>query len=288
MIVTINGKKVDITLENEKTMGDFLGSMEIWLEKSGYSLSGIRVDDRDFGADELPSLFDRDISTVDRVDIRASNWSALLRQALEETRVQLQEYTAAPFQRRQSIVERFKEGAAARLLEDRDRRLYQRLLSFFSGDGDRNDSPLASVEEQLREIDESEGELALLTGSLEALAQRLEDFPLDTQTGKDKRAHETIELFSSTLEKLLRLIPLLRLRGVDLELLTLGDSQFKAFMEELDLALRELLAAYEAKDTVLVGDLTEYELAPRLRTLYTALSGKGPTPVKEEPCSQVQ
>jgi hypothetical protein len=116
----------------------------------------------------------------------------------------------------------------------------------------------------------------------------LEDFPLDTQTGKDKRAHETIELFSSTLEKLLRLIPLLRLRGVDLELLTLGDSQFKAFMEELDLALRELLAAYEAKDTVLVGDLTEYELAPRLRTLYTALSGKGPTPVKEEPCSQVQ
>lgn len=106
---------------------------------------------------------------------------------------------------------------------------------------------------------------------------------MDTQTGKDSRAHETIELFSSTLEKLVRLIPLLRLRGVDVELFTLGDSQFKAFMEELDLALRELLAAYEAKDTVLVGDLTEYELAPRLRTLHAALAGKQVAPVKEEP-----
>lgn len=283
MIVTINEKKVDITLENEKTMGEFLVSMETWLEKSGYSLSGIRVDDRDFGSDELPPLFNRDISTVDRLDIRASNWSELVHQALEETGFQLREYTVAPFQERQSIGDRWKEGAAARLLGDRDRRLHQRILSFFSGDGDRNDRLLESVEEQLREIDESEGELARLTGSLEALAQRLEDFPLDTQTGKDSRAHETIELFSSTLEKLVRLIPLLRLRGVDVELFTLGDSQFKAFMEELDLALRELLAAYEAKDTVLVGDLTEYELAPRLRTLHAALAGKQVAPVKEEP-----
>lgn len=157
MIVTINEKKVDITLENEKTMGEFLVSMETWLEKSGYSLSGIRVDDRDFGSDELPPLFNRDISTVDRLDIRASNWSELVHQALEETGFQLREYTVAPFQERQSIGDRWKEGAAARLLGDRDRRLHQRILSFFSGDGDRNDRLLESVEEQLREIDESEG-----------------------------------------------------------------------------------------------------------------------------------
>ncbi len=288
MIVTINEKKVDVTLENEKTMGEFLGAMETWLEKSGYSLSGIRVDNRDFEAEELPLLFDREISTVDRLDIRASNWSELLRQALDETAVQLREYTAAPFQKRPTIGEGWKSGPAARLLEDRDRRLYQRLVSFFSGEGDKTDLLIGSLEEQIREIDESEGELARLTDSLEELAQRLEDFPLDTQTGKDSRAHETIERFSSTLEKLLRLIPLLRLRGVDVELFTLGDSQFKAFMEELDLALRELLAAYEAKDTVLVGDLTEYELAPRLRTLHTALVSKRPEAVKEEPCSQVQ
>jgi hypothetical protein len=43
-------------------------------------------------------------------------------------------------------------------------------------------------------------------------------------------------------------------------------------MEEFGAALKELLAAYEVRDAVLVGDLAEYELAPRLRGLYAAIN----------------
>jgi hypothetical protein len=32
-----------------------------------------------------------------------------------------------------------------------------------------------------------------------------------------------------------------------------------------------MLAAYKQRDTVLVGDLAEYEMAPRLRGLYAAI-----------------
>ena len=47
------------------------------------------------------------------------------------------------------------------------------------------------------------------------------------------------------------------------------------YIMEFSAALRELLAAYEQHDTVLVGDLAEYEMAPRLRGLHAALLGAG-------------
>ena len=43
------------------------------------------------------------------------------------------------------------------------------------------------------------------------------------------------------------------------------------YLTEFGAALKELLAAYEQRDAVLVGDLAEYELAPRLRDLYAAM-----------------
>jgi hypothetical protein len=42
-------------------------------------------------------------------------------------------------------------------------------------------------------------------------------------------------------------------------------------MEEFNAALSELSAAYENRDTVLVGDISEYELAPRLSKFFSAL-----------------
>ena len=44
------------------------------------------------------------------------------------------------------------------------------------------------------------------------------------------------------------------------------------YMGEFNSALKELLQAYEQNDSVLIGDLAEYELAPRLRSLYAALN----------------
>jgi hypothetical protein len=36
---------------------------------------------------------------------------------------------------------------------------------------------------------------------------------------------------------------------------------------------RELVQAYENNDTVLIGDLSEYEMAPRLQEIYNAITG---------------
>ncbi|MDR1057937.1 MAG: hypothetical protein LBL43_00160, partial [Treponema sp.] len=49
----------------------------------------------------------------------------------------------------------------------------------------------------------------------------------------------------------------------------------REFVEDFGAALGELTAAYEGYDAVLLGDLAEYELAPRLVKLYGALKPDG-------------
>jgi hypothetical protein len=98
----------------------------------------------------------------------------------------------------------------------------------------------------------------------------MEDLPLDIQSGRDSRAAETMQLFSRMGEKLLRLLFILKTGG-SLEAFTVDGRSEKDFMEDFGAALKELAAAYENKDSVLVGDLSEYELAPRLLRFYSAL-----------------
>jgi hypothetical protein len=127
------------------------------------------------------------------------------------------------------------------------------------------------VTERLQELEAPGEELNRTEGLVSAVARRLEDLPLDIQTGKDGRAAETMQLFSRTAEKLFRLLFILKTSGLLLETLVIDGRNVKDFMTEFDSALKELNAAYENRDAVLIGDLSEYELAPRLITFFTAL-----------------
>jgi hypothetical protein len=99
----------------------------------------------------------------------------------------------------------------------------------------------------------------------------MEELPLDLQTGRDEQAAETIRLFSGMSEKFFRILAIHKSDGLSMDTLEIDGNAAKAFMEEFNNALRELSAAYENNDTVLVGDITEYELAPRLVKFYSAL-----------------
>jgi len=50
-----------------------------------------------------------------------------------------------------------------------------------------------------------------------------------------------------------------------------SNEDLEAFYEELNGVLSELLEAFDAKDSVLIGDLMEYEIAPRLERLRKLL-----------------
>jgi hypothetical protein len=52
---------------------------------------------------------------------------------------------------------------------------------------------------------------------------------------------------------------------------SLGDRSLGEFYTEMNGHLSELLEAFAAQDSVLIGDLMEYEVAPRLEQLGAAL-----------------
>jgi hypothetical protein len=99
----------------------------------------------------------------------------------------------------------------------------------------------------------------------------MEELPLDMQTGKDQRAAETVQLFSQMGEKLFRIFFIQKSEGLSLDALTIDDLPARGFIKEFNAILEELSSAYKNHDTILVGDIAEYELAPRLVKLYTAL-----------------
>jgi len=100
----------------------------------------------------------------------------------------------------------------------------------------------------------------------------LEDIPLDIQTGKDNKAVTTIQRFSYVTDKLFRLVRLLTLQDDTLHKQIVDMLPLDDFIDEYKKTLKELVEAYEVQDAILVGDLSEYELAPRLLKLYTALT----------------
>jgi hypothetical protein len=113
---------------------------------------------------------------------------------------------------------------------------------------------------------------AEMAAGVEDTSARLCDVALDYQTGKDAHAGETIVLFTEQIQDLLTL-----LRAAPAELLAPDIPNVDAYHAEWNKLLNDLVEAFAGGDTVTVGDLAEYEIAPKFTELFNALSRIGGT-----------
>ncbi len=98
------------------------------------------------------------------------------------------------------------------------------------------------------------------------------------QTGKEQEAIRNITLLIEIINKVIRIMPgfFITLRIADEPMV--NDEKLSLFFENFNKNLNELIAAFENKDTVLLGDLIEYEVLPKLEALFASLktySNKG-------------
>ncbi|MDR2374861.1 MAG: hypothetical protein LBD96_00310 [Treponema sp.] len=271
MNITIDGKLADITLEQEKTIGDVLSALENWLRGSGYRLSGIRVNGETVGEATLDHFFNRDISTVQTLDLQTSSWAEHAIQSIVSLYGMLERLEKSAYTEREALRAEWTALPGARFLRAELPELGAMAEQSFAGEGAAPGELRSILEERLRELENPRGELAASESLIEALAGRLEELPLDIQTGKDRRAAETMSLFSTIAEKLVRLFNLLKIEGLFPENITIEGVPVVDYIGKFDSILKDLIRAYEERDTVLVGDLAEYELAPRLLQFYTAI-----------------
>jgi hypothetical protein len=273
MEISINGEKGGITLEQEKTAGEVLSGLENWLRNSGHRLSGIKINGELVKAASLGDVFDRDLADIENMDILTNSWAELAVDALTALIQDLCDFEESDFQDRSRFAAEWIESPSSRFLSEEIPEIHAWASFAFSGQGYSPSELKLIVEERLRELEDPRAELERIEKPVEDLEKRLEDLPLDFQTGKDRQATETIQIFSAAAEKIMRIYAILRVEGYDLVSRRVEDKTLPEYLEEFNAVLRELLAAYEAKDAVLAGDIAEYELAPRLTRLFAGLKG---------------
>jgi hypothetical protein len=281
MTITINGQPADIVLEDEKNVGDVLSGLDHWLAGSGHRLSGLEIDGEPADSLSLERFFNRELDRIRTLDIKTSSLPELTAEALLYTWEDGGEYENAGAGEKQAVAARWRNSPAALFLAAHVPEIYEWAEKTFSGEGAAPGELRGLIDERLRELGDPAGELNNTEPLIEATASRLEELPLDIQTGKDGRAAETIRIFSHVSEKVFRLLHILKTRGLDTSALKVDDVSAAEYIEDFGAALRELTGAYETKDAVLVGDLAEYELAPRFRKLYALIKNSAAPPVWE-------
>jgi hypothetical protein len=269
MDILINNKTADITLDTEKTLGDVLSGLDLWLSPSGNRINSIKINGEDVPVDALAGLFDRDIGKIKKLELIINSWRELAAEALGRLLEICIFFEKVPFDERKQIADDFEGSSAARFLSSDIPEILACARSAFSGEGLPAADLAALLEERLREVINTGKEIENSENLVKTVAQRMEELPLDMQTGKDRRAAETIQIFSGIGEKLFRIFFIYKSEGRD-EIKFDGLCE-RNFIDEFNAALRDLSDAYRNQDTVLAGDIAEYELAPRLMILFAAL-----------------
>jgi hypothetical protein len=271
MVISINGKQADIVLENEKTVGDLLLGIENWIQGTGNRLSGLVIDKTKINAEQLSEAMGNELHNINTIDISISAWEELAIEALAELKETCNYYNNASFEEYTEIKKHWEESAAAAFLSMEINDLHGLAGLCFAGEGISAGSLLFVADERIRELEYPAKELETIEEPVSEIVRRMEELPLDVQTGKDRKAAETIQLFTQMGEKLFRLLRVLKLQKSGFESITIDGSGIKEFLNDFNTALGELSTAYKIQDMVLIGAFAEYEMAPRLLKLYAAV-----------------
>jgi len=269
MIIKINGKPLDYTLSNEKTLIEIVAGLEQWLSNSGHRLSEISVDGQDVDASMVEEIFKKDIKTVKCIEVRTNSISELTTACIINLKRDIDKYEKLNFDEKVKFFENWQESAQAQYISEEMPELYAYFTDTFSKGNIPVQTLRAITEEAQREVIEPVKELENLEPILNEICNKLTDLPLNIQTGKDLLAAKTIEIFSSITEKILRIFNQLNIQGYLLQIekakkIAHDFGDFKNI-------LMELLEAYEKHDTIIIGDLAEYEASPKLKELYFAI-----------------
>jgi hypothetical protein len=296
--ILVNSEKLDFTLESEKSLGEVIAAVEVWLRQSNLVIASIQLALRSGG--EAVDLVNSDIeeswSSTPVEDIERLSITARLLEELQFSNIQtvttylnmlksavekgdrpglddllpVQEETfkslniifasnMKPVSFQETVdLESLLAGAAAQTIMEWPEEVRAKALSTLD----------FLIEILSKLLDELSQPLAVLTTSIEELENtwaELKEASVLLQTGQEQRAMLTIVSFADLSQKILRIISRLeKSSDISIKGMQIGGDSAGGFFADFNRILRELLEAFDTKDTVLIGDLLEYEVAPRL------------------------
>lgn len=296
MLLYINDENVDFSLEQEKTLAEVILSLEGWLAKQKLLISTIRVNDEAYDKKKLEKSAALPIDKISELRLTACDFMEYERFELSR----LAEYFTAL----QQAARTANQTALPALLDQLAERITALTILFPAANGGPTtetqaeidklftgttagmialwDAPtktkaakfcenlLEHISQRLKEYEHldksSENLLHETINKLRETVLQLGEVSILLQTGKDSQAMQTIITFSEMTQLFLK-IAAGYFTGRQGAAVTADGASFENYSTALNTHLKELIEAFQKKDFILIGDLCEYEIAPKITVL---------------------
>ena len=293
MRITVNGAPLAIDVKDSANLGELLSGADDLLDRAGSVIVSLKVDGEEVDAEGYARFAEMPSSSVSIVEIRAEDAAAIRIRALE-TLLELlaickrsaedtaAEDTAAVWPGLRTGARDMKDAFAGLFAAD-ELSFVQLFSDILDRAGDKpdkaarvelsaqSDRSQEVFEERLAELRRPAEEMRAAATLFDARSGELADLPVLLQTGKEDQAMKAVLYFVEIFNKVIRIIPELRRSGIDTASIFVGGSAMPDFYGEFNGVLRQLTDAFEHKDAVLIGDLAEYEVLPRMRSFFGAM-----------------
>ncbi|HUW39551.1 MAG TPA: hypothetical protein VMV90_00970 [Rectinemataceae bacterium] len=289
MDIIVNGETLAVESGPAGKLGEALAQADDLLEKAGSVIVSLRIDGAAVDADSYGSFAERPATDFVRVDIAAEPASAIRIRTLETLHEVLKLSLQGARDEDPTDWRTLRTAAAdigeafAGLFSADELSFVQAFAELLARTGD-DPGPAERIEitvqgerlrqifgERLAELREPLHEMRKAAAFFESQAPELEELPVLLQTGKDDRAMKAVTYFIEVFNKVIRIVPELGRAGVAVDGIRIEGRSLEDFYVAFNAILRQLTEAFEHKDAVLIGDLAEYEILPRMRSFFAAM-----------------
>jgi len=293
MRVLLNHEPIDITLQDEKTLGDLLIGITHWLDENGLFLLGFSIDGKEQKLDESDSWKDIDLHEISEINIWANHPVLMQKNQLEllseyfsllETTIRDNTEEKQLIQTTQEILDQIplvmksldpifpEEGSLPKtFLQDLAQKLPKGEMN---PDWNRLFNTVKLLlQERIREYSSPRVELLTTMEILQRLQEPLSMVSTQLQNGETDLALYSIQTLVEIIHKLARCMDIFTRHP---EYTTELGNSLQEKGNRLNQLLEELVTGMEQQDIVLMGDILEYELNDIFKEIEILLIGENP------------
>lgn len=290
MTVLLNNEPIDITLQDEKTLGDLLIGITHWLDENGLYLLGFSVDGNEQNLEESDNWKDIQLSDTSEINIWA-NHPVLMQKNQLELLVEYFDLLESTILEHNKTKEDLIEGTKEVLEQiplvlkslapifPEEQSLPRMLLTELSQSlpkGKTNPDLITNfnkvkllLQERIREYTSPRIELLTTMEILQRLQEPLSMVSTQLQQGETDLALHSIQTLVEIIHKLARCMDIFtRHPEYNHEL----GNALQERGNKLNQLLEELVTGMEQQDIVLMGDILEYELSDIFKEIEILLS----------------
>lgn len=292
MDISMNGTATEIAVAG-RNVGDVLSELDEHAEKAGAIITGIRYNGKNLDAESIAGITgdpadgpgSLELSAESATDMKARAIDTLLQlidaaavatdtETHEAVRNAWASYRSAfdglYSAEESSFLDAFgKEltgnGSAVNKIDDKEaeagttagiNETAARLASFFG--------------ERLAELRDPAAAMMTASQLFDSIRTDLSEVAVRLQTGKEAEGMHTMVMVVELINKTVRILPDFMRTVPGAARLAIDGKDIGDFYDDFNIVFRELAGAFESKDSVLIGDLAEYEILPRLSSFFLA------------------